>query len=194
MSAARLPCWLVTQAYATTVAPGLRARVLRRCDGAEEGVEARAADQVAAAQAAAAFGIAPVTSASATRRRCAACISARASSLATAWSPAGPTLGKTTFLRLAIEAAAGRMPVVVVDPKGSPALEATVSSHAGTVWTLDGKVPADLLDPRPWQVPDLDLAELRRRLDRDVLSRILELHKERDSRIADWLRRLDSKC
>src|SRR5207244_10179354 len=34
-------------------------------------------------------------------------------------------------------------------------LEATVHAHGGQVWTLDGKLPADLLDPRPWQVPDL---------------------------------------
>src|SRR4051794_30469944 len=67
----------------------------------------------------------------------------------------GPGSGKTTFLQLLIEATAGRMPVVIVDPKGSPALEATVREHGGIVWTLDGKVPADLLDPRPWQVPDL---------------------------------------
>jgi hypothetical protein len=60
-----------------------------------------------------------------------------------------PDSGKTSFLRLLIEAAAGRMPVVVVDPKGSPALEATVRAHSGVVWTLDGRTPADLLDPRP---------------------------------------------
>ncbi|MCA1645527.1 MAG: hypothetical protein LC797_08705 [Chloroflexi bacterium] len=67
----------------------------------------------------------------------------------------GPGSGKTTFLQLLVEASAGRMPVVVVDPKGSPALEATVRAHGGQVWTLDGKLPADLLDPRPRQVPDL---------------------------------------
>jgi hypothetical protein len=67
----------------------------------------------------------------------------------------GPGSGKTTFLQLLIEANAGRMPVVVVDPKGSPALESTVRAHGGQVWTLDGRLPADLLDPRPWQVPDL---------------------------------------
>ena len=67
----------------------------------------------------------------------------------------GPGSGKTTALQLAVEASAGRMPVVIVDPKGSPVLEATVRAHGGIVWTLDGKVPADLLDPRPWQVPDL---------------------------------------
>src|SRR2546425_1239580 len=49
----------------------------------------------------------------------------------------------------------GRLPVVVLDPKGSPALADTVRAHGGQVWTLDGKLPADLLDPRPWQVPDL---------------------------------------
>ena len=61
----------------------------------------------------------------------------------------GPDSGKTTFLRLLIEAMAGRMPIVVVDPKGSPALEATVRAHRGIVWMLDGRLPADLLDPRP---------------------------------------------
>jgi hypothetical protein len=30
-----------------------------------------------------------------------------------------------------------------------------VRAHGGLVWTLDGKLLADLLDPRPWQVPDL---------------------------------------
>jgi hypothetical protein len=139
----------------------------------------------------------------------------------------GPGSGKTSALQLFIEACAGRMPVVVVDPKGSPALEETVREHGGIVWTLDGKVPADLLDPRPWQVPDLlleaedyaadarvyrdaahqralwaawslaldgrpmDLAELRRRLDREVLSRILSLHRDRDQRVADWVQRLE---
>jgi hypothetical protein len=139
----------------------------------------------------------------------------------------GPGSGKTTFLQLAIEAAAGRMPVVIVDPKGSPALEQTVRAHGGAVWTLDGKTPADLLDPRPWQVPDLlleaeeysadarayrdaayqralwaawsialderpmDLTELRRRLDRETLRTVLELHRRRDGRIAEWLGRLE---
>jgi hypothetical protein len=67
----------------------------------------------------------------------------------------GPGSGKTSFLQLLVEASAGRVPVVIVDPKGSPALEETVRAHDGVVWTLDGKVPADLLDPRPWLVPDL---------------------------------------
>src|ERR1700682_5893148 len=67
----------------------------------------------------------------------------------------GPGSGKTTFLQLLVEAAAGETPVVMVDPKGSPALEATVRAHGGQVWTIDGKLPADLLDPRPHQVPDL---------------------------------------
>jgi DNA helicase HerA-like ATPase len=63
----------------------------------------------------------------------------------------GPGSGKTRFLQLLVEASAGRMPVVIVDPKGSLALEQTVRAHRGLVWTLDGKLPADLLDPRPWQ-------------------------------------------
>src|SRR5437660_1253924 len=67
----------------------------------------------------------------------------------------GPGSGKTTFLQLLVEASAGRQPVVIVDPKGSPALADTVREHGGQVWTLDGRLPADLLDPRPWQVPDL---------------------------------------
>ena len=54
-----------------------------------------------------------------------------------------------------MEASADQVPVVIVDPKGSPALEATVRAHGGQVWTLDGRLSADLLDPRPWQVPDL---------------------------------------
>jgi hypothetical protein len=40
-------------------------------------------------------------------------------------------------------------------PKGSAALEATVRAYGGQVWKLDGKLPADLLDPRPHQVSDL---------------------------------------
>ncbi|MCA1695412.1 MAG: hypothetical protein LC749_12120 [Actinobacteria bacterium] len=35
---------------------------------------------------------------------------------------------------------------MIVDPKGSPALADTVCVHRGKVWTLDGKLPADLLD------------------------------------------------
>ena len=118
------------------------------------------------------------------------------------------------------------MPVVVLDPKGSPALEATVRIHSGQVWTLDGTLPADLLDSRPWQVPDLlleaedysadarayrdaahqralwaawgaelnrqpmDLAKLRRLLDRHELIQALEPHRDRDQRLGDWLARL----
>jgi DNA helicase HerA-like ATPase len=67
----------------------------------------------------------------------------------------GPGSGKTTFLQLLVEASASRLSVVIVDPKGSPALKATVRRDGGVVWTLDGTLPADLLDPRPWQVPDL---------------------------------------
>jgi len=138
----------------------------------------------------------------------------------------GPGSGKTTFLQLLVEACAGQLPVVIVDPKGSPALADTVRAHGGQVWTLDGRLPADLLDPRPWQVPDLlleaedystearayrdaahqralwaawalalqgrpmDLAQIRRLLDREALLRALELHRGRDPRIADWLARL----
>src|SRR5947208_9503217 len=96
-----------------------------------------------------------------------------------------------------------------------------------TGWTLDGRLPADLLDPRPWQVPDLlleaedystearayrdaahqralwaawalglqgrpmDLAQLRRLLDREELLRALAPFRGRDSRNADWLTRLE---
>jgi len=67
----------------------------------------------------------------------------------------GPGSGKTTFLQLLVEASAGQQPVVIVDTKGSPALADTVRAHGGQVWTLDGRLSADLLDPRPWQVPDL---------------------------------------
>src|SRR6266566_476186 len=85
----------------------------------------------------------------------------------------GPKSGKTTFLQLLVEASVGRLPVVVLDPKGSPALADTVRAHGGQVWTLDGKLPADLLDPRPWQVPDL-------LLEAEVLIRALEPHRGRD--------------
>jgi hypothetical protein len=67
---------------------------------------------------------------------------------------AGAGSDKTSFLQLLVEASAGRVPVLIVDPKGSPALEQTLRDYSG-VTTLDGAVPADLLDPRRWQVPDL---------------------------------------
>jgi hypothetical protein len=67
----------------------------------------------------------------------------------------GPKSGKTTFLQLLIDAAAERLPIIVIDPKGSSALADTVREHTGVVWTLDGTLPADLLDPRPHQVPDM---------------------------------------
>jgi hypothetical protein len=40
----------------------------------------------------------------------------------------GPGSGKTTFLQLLVEASAGRIPVVVVDPKGSPCVRTVASS------------------------------------------------------------------
>ena len=136
----------------------------------------------------------------------------------------GPGSGKTTFLQLLVEASVERVLCVIVDPKGSPALEQTVRAHGGIVWTLDGKVPADLLDPRPWQVAELllegeeysadarayrdaahqralwvqglqrkpmDVASLRRLLDRDILINALFPYRDRDPRIADWLHRLE---
>ncbi len=65
-----------------------------------------------------------------------------------------PGSGKTTFLELLVEANVGRQPVVLLDPKGSARLAARVHALGGQVWTLDGTLPVDLLDPRPWQVPD----------------------------------------
>jgi Type IV secretion-system coupling protein DNA-binding domain len=47
----------------------------------------------------------------------------------------GPGSGKTTFLQLLVEASAGQQPVVIVDPKGSPALVETVRAHGGQIWT-----------------------------------------------------------
>ena len=67
----------------------------------------------------------------------------------------GPKSGKTTFLRLLSQALCGQIPIIIVDPKGSAELANMVRCLGGQVWTLDGKLPADLLDPRPWQVPDL---------------------------------------
>jgi DNA helicase HerA-like ATPase len=45
----------------------------------------------------------------------------------------GPGSGKTTFLQLLVEASADQVPVVAVDPKGSPALAKTVRPHGGQV-------------------------------------------------------------
>jgi hypothetical protein len=140
----------------------------------------------------------------------------------------GPGSGKTMFLRLLIEASVGQQPVVIVDPKGSPVLEAEVHAHGGVVWKLDGKLPVDLLDPRPHQVPDLlleakdyspearayrdaahqralwaawalalsgqpmDLAEIRRLLDREALTNALEPFRS-DPRVASWLGQLSQR-
>jgi hypothetical protein len=71
----------------------------------------------------------------------------------------GPGSGKTTLLQLLVEDAAGQQSVIIVDPKGSPALAETVRAYGGQVWTFDGRLPADLLDPRPWQVPDVLLVD-----------------------------------
>lgn len=60
-----------------------------------------------------------------------------------------PKSGKTNLFQLLVEAAAGKVPIVVLDPKASPALERTVRERGGQVWTLDGRQGADLLDPRP---------------------------------------------
>src|SRR5919202_2938438 len=139
----------------------------------------------------------------------------------------GPKSGKTTLLRLLIEACVGRLPIIVIDPKGSAELADTVRAHGGVVWTIDGKTPADLLDPRPWQVPEqlleaedyspearayrdaahqralwaawslaldgkpMDLAELRRRLDRAILTEALKRHHGRDPRVTEWLHHLE---
>jgi len=138
-----------------------------------------------------------------------------------------PKSGKTNFLQLLIEAAAGEIPIVILDPKASPTLAVTVRAYGGQVWTLDGKLPVDLLDPRPHQIPDMlleaedysadarayrdaahqralwaawalalqgkpmDLAELRRLLDREELLRALKPHRGRDARIGGWIERLE---
>src|SRR6266566_7035232 len=51
----------------------------------------------------------------------------------------GPGSGKTTMLQLLVEAAAGQQPVVIIDPKGSPALAETVRTHGGQVWTVSAR-------------------------------------------------------
>src|SRR2546423_8161829 len=76
-----------------------------------------------------------------------------------AWLSAGRRAARPRFCSCSSRASVGRLPVVVLDPKGSPALADTVRAHGGQVWTLDGKLPADLPDPRPWQVPDVLEAE-----------------------------------
>jgi hypothetical protein len=164
---------------------------------------------------------------SATRAPSAQCTCHSASSPDTAPRSEALAQAKTTFLQLLVEVAAGQTPVVIVDPKGSPALAETVRAHGGRVWTLDGRLPVDLMDPRPWQVPDLlleaedyspdarvfrdvahqralwaawalalqgkpmDLAQLRRLLDREELLRALEPHRRRDERIEGWIGRLE---
>jgi hypothetical protein len=56
---------------------------------------------------------------------------------------AGQARAKTTFLQLLVEASAGQMPVVVLDPKGSPALAETVRAHGGEPTSKSGKTPCE---------------------------------------------------
>jgi hypothetical protein len=58
-----------------------------------------------------------------------------------------PGSGKTTLLRLLVEGYPG--PVIALDAKGSPELAETVWSLPGHVWTIDGPLNLDLLDPEP---------------------------------------------
>src|SRR5262249_21300012 len=66
-----------------------------------------------------------------------------------------PGSGKTSFMHVVVEAAPGRLRDVGVAPRARPPPAETVRACGGHVGTLDGRWPADLLDPRPWQVPDL---------------------------------------
>jgi hypothetical protein len=61
-----------------------------------------------------------------------------------------PGAGKTTVVRLLLEAVAGRCPVVVLDGKASPALRRAVEAVPGAVvWTIGGKVRWDALRGDP---------------------------------------------
>jgi hypothetical protein len=52
----------------------------------------------------------------------------------------GPGRGKTSFLELLVETNVGRMPVVIVDPKGSPSLESAIRAHGSVAWKLGGQL------------------------------------------------------
>lgn len=60
-----------------------------------------------------------------------------------------PGTGKTTCLSLLVQGHAGYGPSIVVDGKGSLALQRAIYAAGGLVWTIGGRLKLDLLDPDP---------------------------------------------
>ena len=60
-----------------------------------------------------------------------------------------PGSGKTTLLSLLVQGHASIGPCIVIDAKGSRAMQEAIAAAGGLVWTIGGRLKLDLLDPDP---------------------------------------------